>query len=167
MVPFEFEWMRWIFGPVEEVQCIYSKQLDLPTDIDDAYSILARFRSGLLATILIEVIDRSAVREGRLISQAGTISWDFASLRLRHYDGNARIFQEEKTGEKSQEQKAGEKRLDIEEMYVAEVAAFLKACRGEERWSHSYRDDQELSQILLACERSSNSGQRVRVEDVA
>lgn len=158
MVPFEFVWMQWIFGAVEEVQCMCSKQLDLPTDIDDAYAILVRFRSGLLATILIEVVDRDAVRQGRLISQTGTITWDFASPRLRHYDANARIFQE---------QKVTEKKFDIEEVYVAEVAAFLKACRGEERWSHSYSEDQQLSRILLACERSSSSGQRIRVEDVA
>ena len=158
MVPFEFEWMQWIFGPVESVQCSYGRHLDLPTDMDDAYCIIARFASGLMATVTIEVIARNPIRDGRLVSQAGTITWDFDSNKLRHYDGAKQTFRE---------YKAAGRGFNIEEMYVAEIDAFLKACRGEAAWSHTYEHDRDLGRILLACERSSETARRVALAEIA
>lgn len=157
MVPFEFEWMQWVFGPVESVQCSYGKQLDLPTDMDDVYAILARFQSGLLATVMIEVVARNPVRDGRLVSQAGTITWDFDSNKLRHYDGEKQTFRE---------YKAAGRGFNIEEMYVAEIGAFLQSCRGEAAWSHTYEHDRDLGRILLACEKSHETGRRVALAEI-
>lgn len=157
MIPFEFEWMQWIFGPVASVQCSFGRHLDLPTDLDDAYAVIAQFESGLLASVMIDVVARYAIRDGRLLSQAGTISWDFDSQRLRHYDGASKVWREHK---------AAGRGFNIEEMYVAEIDAFLKACRGQAPWGHSYADDKELGRILLACERSHETGRRVAVKEV-
>ena len=158
MVPFEFEWMQWIFGAVESVHCTYARQLNLPTDIDDSYAIVAKFESGLLATILVDVVARYPIRDGRLLSQRGNIHWSFDSALLRHYDAETQVWREFKAA-------AGG--YNIEEMYVAEIETWLKACRGEVPWTHSYRDDRELGRILLACERSSETGMRVNVKEVA
>jgi predicted dehydrogenase len=157
MVPFEFEWMQWVFGPVDSVQCTLGKHLDLPTDMDDAYAIVARFSSGLLANVLIDVVARYPIRDGRLLSQAGNIHWDFDSARLRHYDGASQTWREHK---------AAGRGFNIEEMYIAEIDAWLKACRGEQAWSHSYAHDRELGRILLACEQSQESGRRVALSEV-
>jgi predicted dehydrogenase len=157
MVPFEFEWMQWIFGPVESVQCTYGRQLDLPTDLDDTYCIVARFASGLLATVVVDVVARYPIRIGRLLTQRGSIDWDFDTNRLRHYDGETKVWRD---------YKAAARGYNIEEMYVSEIETFLAACRGEQPWPHSYHDDRELGRILLACERSSDTGTRVRVAEV-
>jgi predicted dehydrogenase len=157
MVPFEFEWMEWIFGPVAAVQCRFARQLDLSTDIDDTYAIVAEFASGLVATVLIEVVARPPVRAGHLISQRASVQWDFDSNRLRLYEAEAGTWREFK---------ASARGYNIEEMYVAEVAAFLRACRGEEPWSHSYEEDERLGRILLACEQSSRTGARVAIAEV-
>jgi predicted dehydrogenase len=157
MVPFEFEWMQWIFGPVESVHCTYARTLDLPTDMDDAYAIVARFASGLIAHVLIEVVARYPLREGRLLSQSGTISWDFDSNRLRHYHGETQSWRE---------YKAAARGFNIEEMYVAEIDAWLQACRGTAAWSHTYEHDRDLGRILLACERSHETGRRVALTEI-
>ena len=157
MVPFEFEWMQWIFGSVESVQCTYGRHLDLPTDMDDAYAIVARFASGLLATVMVDVVARYAIRQGRVVSQAGSLDWDFETQKVRHYDGAQQAWREHK---------AAGRGFNIEEMYVAEIDSFLKACRGEGEWTHGYAHDKELGRILLACERSSETGQRVRLSEV-
>lgn len=157
MVPFEFEWMQWVFGRVESVQCTYARQLDLPTDLDDSYAIIARFENGLLANVLVDVVARYPIRDGRLLSQKGNIDWSFDTGRLRHYDGDAQVWRD---------YKASSGGFNIEEMYVAEIEAWLRACRGESPWTHSYADDRELGRILLACEQSSEKGIRVKVKDV-
>ncbi len=157
MVPFEFEWMQWIFGPVESVQCTVAKQLDLATDIDDTYAIVARFESGLVATVLVEVVARYPVRVGRLVTQTGSIDWSFDTNLLRHYDAATGAWREHK---------AAGRGFNIEEMYVAEIGAWLDACRGGTPWSHTYAHDLELSRLLLACERSSETGRRVRVAEI-
>jgi predicted dehydrogenase len=158
MVPFEFEWMQWIFGPVESVQCTYARTLDLPTDMDDAYAIVAQFSSGLLAHVLVEVVARYPIREGRVVAQAGTIGWDFDTQRLRHYDGATQAWREHK---------AAARGFNIEEMYVAEIEAWLRACRAEAPWTHSYAHDRDLGRILLACERSHETGRRVALSEIA
>lgn len=157
MVPFEFEWMQWIFGPVQSVQCSLGKHLDLPTDMDDAYGIVARFESGLMANVLIDVVARYPIREGRLLSQAGSIDWDFDTNRLRHYDGDKQFWRD---------YKAAARGFNIEEMYVAEIDSFLKACTGGAAWSHTYRHDRDLGRILLACERSNELGARVQLSEI-
>jgi predicted dehydrogenase len=157
MIPFEFEWMQWIFGPVQSVQCTLGKHLDLATDMDDAYAVVAKFESGLLATVMVEVIARYPVRHGRLMSQRGNISWDFDTNLLRHYDGETQAWRE---------YKAAGRGFNIEEMYVAEIDAFLKACRKEEPWTHTYHHDRDLGRILLACEKSSETGRRVALSEI-
>jgi predicted dehydrogenase len=157
MIPFEFEWMQWIFGPVQSVQCTVAKTLDLATDMDDVYSVVARFESGLIANVMIDVIARYPVRYGRLLSQKGNITWDFDTNLLRHYDADAQAWREHK---------AAGRGFNIEEMYVAEIDAFLKACRGEQAWSHTYHHDRDLGRILLACERSSETGRRVALSEI-
>jgi len=157
MVPFEFEWMQWIFGPVVSVQCTYAKQLDLPTDIDDTYAIVATFENGLIATIVVEVVARHALREGRLVSQQGSIEWSFERGELRHFDAATGAWRMHK---------AAGRGFNIEEMYVAEIDAWLAACRGEKEWEHTYAYDNEISRILLACERSGTEGVRVRIDEI-
>lgn len=157
MIPFEFEWMQWVFGPVKNVQCTLGKHLDLPTDMDDAYAVNARFESGLLATVLIEVVARYPIRHGKLLSQKGNIVWDFDTNLLRHYDGDTQVWREHK---------AAGRGFNIEEMYVAEIDAFLKACRREQAWSHTYHHDRDLGRILLACEKSNETGRRVELSEI-
>ncbi len=157
MVPFEFEWMRWVFGEVVSVQCTYGRQLDLPTDIDDTYAILATFESGLIATILIEVVARYPIREGKVISQTGSIDWNLDTNRLNHFDAESGAWFHHK---------AQGRGFDFENMYVAEIGAWLAACRGEAEWEHHFGHDKELGRILLACERSHETGQRVTVAEV-
>lgn len=157
MIPFEFEWMQWIFGKVANVQCTLGKHLDLPTDMDDAYAVVAQFESGLLATVMIEVVARYPIRHGKLLSQKGNVVWDFDTNLLRHYDGETQVWREHK---------AAGRGFNIEEMYVAEIDAFLKACRGEEPWTHTYEHDRDLGRILLACEKSSETGRRVALSEI-
>jgi len=157
MIPFEFEWMQWIFGPVESVQCTLGKHLDLPTDMDDAYAVVAKFESGLLANVTIEVVARYPVRAGRLLSQQANVSWDFDTNLMRHYDGEQKVWRE---------YKAAGRGFNIEEMYVAEIDGFLKACRREEPWTHTYHHDRDLGRILLACEMSHETGKRVMLSEI-
>lgn len=157
MIPFEFEWMQWIFGPVKSVQCNLKKQLDLPTDMDDVYCVVAEFESGLMATVVIEVVARYPIRAGRLLSQKSNISWDFDTNLMRQYDAETQSWRE---------YKAAGRGFNIEEMYVAEIDAFLKACRNEQPWSHTYHHDRDLGRILLACEASSESGRRVALSEI-
>lgn len=154
MVPFELAWMTWIFGPVHSVQATYARQLDLPTDIDDTYALVVRFASGLLATVLVEVVARQPIRAGRLVAQAGTLSWDFDTQRVVHFDGATRTFREHK---------AAARGFNIEEMYVAETDAFLRACRGEAAWPHTLAADHHVGRVLLAAEESHETGRRVEV----
>lgn len=154
MVPFEFDWMVWVFGRVVEVQATYGPLMGLPGGVDDLYAILVRFESGVTASVVIDVIARTVLRQGRLLSQSGVLDWDVIAQRLAWTSGETKS---------STDLVALGGAYDQEQMYVAEMGQFLAACRGESPWPHTYADDLHLEEILLAAERSSRYGIRVRI----
>jgi predicted dehydrogenase len=157
MVPFEFQWLTWVFGSVADVQSTHGALMGLPGGVDDAYAIVARFDSGLVATVAIDVIARQVIREGKVLSHAGTLYWDMVRPRLRFYDGERRTW--------TSVDPVGPE-FNFESVYVAEVAAFLAAIRGESPWPHSYAGDRHLERIVRACELSQASGRRVRLSEL-
>lgn len=68
MVPFEFNWLTWVFGRVKTVSCFKGKVSGLEIDIDDLYQCLMRFESGVTGTIVVDVVARVATRLTRYLA---------------------------------------------------------------------------------------------------
>jgi predicted dehydrogenase len=151
MVTFDYQWLHWIFGRVASVQGYYGALQGLPNDVDDAFLTIARFESGLVANVTVEVISRPAIRAGRLLSARGTIAFDIIA-------GTLRVFTEE--SQQWQTVMALEN-FNTELIYVDEIRTFLAATRGETEWPLTYEEDVHFEQILLACERSHEEGRSV------
>jgi len=59
MVPFELEWLIWIFGKVKEIKGLVTSTGEFG-EIDDVYNILVRFESGVIGNITIDIITKAA-----------------------------------------------------------------------------------------------------------
>lgn len=158
IVPFELSWLTWLLGPVETVSGLRAKLSMLDVDIDDAYQVLLKFRSGLLGHLLVDVIARTPVRLFRLCSERATVEWDAALKRVRLFRAGAEDWENIPEPERIQEPGY----VYAENMYIEEMRDFVAACRGEKQWGYTLEEDVTTLGLLTAIERSSDEGLHVK-----
>jgi predicted dehydrogenase len=159
IVPFELSWLTWIFGPVDLVTGMRGKLSSLDVDIDDAYQVLLRFRSGLLGHLLVDVISRAPVRSFRLSSDQATIEWDAVAKKVRFFRASTQEW--EVIPEPEQIQETGY--IVAENMYIEEMRDFVAACEGRKRWGYTIEQDKAILDLLSSIERSSDKHLQIEV----
>jgi len=152
MVPFEMEWITWIFGDVKTISCLKDKTSDLPVDIDDVYQVIFAFENGILGHLLVEVISRTPTRVLRVVGDKGTIEWNWLEDVVRLYDIKKKQWVEfkEKRGFKEKGYVAKEN------MYIEEMKNFINAIKGKEKYVYSLEDDLKILTLLESSEKSSD-----------
>lgn len=164
IVPFELNWMTYLFGPVVSVEGTCGKLSSLEVDIDDVYAAVVEFASGVRATLVVDVIARPAVRSARVIGEEGTLVWDFGARCVREWSRATDGWVEHPDPPPVQGP-GGE--WVAENMYIEEMRGFLAAIGGErERYPFTLQDDDHLLDALAGLERSSAEGCRVRLDAV-
>ena len=161
MIPFEIEWIEWIFGPIKEVSCIKGKISSLEADIDDVYQLAFRFEKGTIGNMLIEVVSRTALRIMRVIGEEGTIVWDWLDDKVRLYDAKTKSWTDyqEALGFKEKGY------LAKETMYIEEMKNFLEAIKGKTKYIYTLEEDYKILNLLPAAERSSDTGKHIILEE--
>ncbi len=157
IVPFELSWLTWVLGPVETVSGLRAKLSALDIDIEDAYQVLLKFRSGLLGHLLVDIIARTPVRCFRLCSELATVEWDATARRVRLFRAGAKDWEDIPESERIQEPGY----VYAENMYIEEMRDFVAACGGERPWGYTLEDDVRTLGLLAAIERSSDEGVHV------
>jgi len=143
-----------VFGPVGRLSCLKGRVSDLDTNVDDVYQILLRFERNLIGHLMVDVVARPAVRVFRLIGTVGTLEWDHARGRLRVYDAQSKSWNEENFDFGTVEPGY----IHADEPYVAELADFIAAVRGEKPWPFSFDEDERILDLLVRAENSDHSG---------
>ncbi|MBN2517360.1 MAG: Gfo/Idh/MocA family oxidoreductase [Candidatus Altiarchaeota archaeon] len=159
IVPFELSWITWVFGDVKEVSGLRGKLSKLENDIDDIYHLLLRFKSGMFGHLTVDVISRTPTRMMRIISEDGTIVWDWEKKNVMAYTAKNKEW---KTY--SWEQESVEKNyVTAEDMYIDEMRHLLNSIRGKEKYFYSLEDDRRNLGLLYASEESSDKGAHIKV----
>jgi predicted dehydrogenase len=161
IVPFELNWLTYLFGRVQEVGCFAGKLSKLDTSIDDLYATLLAFENGTYGSMVIDVISRPALRQARIIGEEGTLVWDWQQRKVSEWraaDPEWREFDDPPPIEGP----GGS--WVAENMYIEEMRAFLSAIEnGRDRFPFSYEQDYELLGVLLELEAASSSRHRIGV----
>jgi predicted dehydrogenase len=158
IVPFELNWLTYLFGPVTHGNCLKAKVSSLEVDIDDIYSTLLRFASGLQASMVIEVISRPAIRQARILGEEGTLLWDWPNAKVLEYRASSGAWQE--FPDPPPVRGPGGDWV-AENMYIAEMAGYLEAIRGGAPWPLSLEEDHALLSTVLELESASRELVRV------
>jgi predicted dehydrogenase len=161
MVPFEFEWLCWLFGPVESISAVMARLGTWSTDIDDTYHLHVLFVSGLHATVRIELHREAAARTAMICGEAETYQLDFNSPALRRYEPQTAGWSEVSVPE----EESGSS--DLEKTYAAEIGAFVAALRGDHPYPKTWVEDRHLSDVLFAAELSARERRTVVLAEVA
>ncbi len=160
MVPFELEWITWIFGDIKRISCIKGKMSSLKADIDDVYQLILEFKNKIIGNYLVEVISRTPTRIMRIIGEEGTIEWDWMSDTVKVYDAKTKKWTELK-----EEQGFKEKGYVTKEgMYIEEIKHFLNAIAGKEKYMYTLEDDKKILGLLEACEKSAKEGRHIIIK---
>jgi predicted dehydrogenase len=153
IVPFELNWMTYLFGPVDRVSGFRGKLSELDADIDDFYAALVRFESGVEGSLVIEVISRPAIRQARIVAEGGSLVWDFGARCVREWTQEADWHEFPDPAPVAGP--GGE--WVAENMYIDEMAAFLRAIEeGRDHYPFSIEEDHRLLEALAEIERSSD-----------
>ena len=145
IVPFELTWMVDAFGWPRSVQGSRMRTADVGAPIDDTYAALLQF-DGFVGTLLVDVVARQAVRKLTLNFEQASLSWDWDSGVVRVWEADpgrlVELHQPKSVAHAGYHQNIGEA------MYVAEVASFLAAARGGDRFPHTLQDDIRVLSLL-------------------
>ena len=153
VVPYELNWLTYLFGPVIELNCLCAKVSQLDADIDDIYSAVLRFDSNVQGSLIVDVISRPAIRHARIMGEEGTFEWDW----------NGRCLREWRAADGAWSEHADPPAVHgpggawvAENMYIEEMRGYLRAIEGgQELWPLSLEQDIDLLSTLLELERAS------------
>lgn len=149
----ELDYARWLFGEVQEVFCFGGKVSGLEIETEDFASILLRFKSGCIAQVHLDYIQRAYSRWCRVIGEEGTLVWDITQGSVRQYTASAGRWQEFPPPPD----------YDANAMYVAELQHLLRCLAGEERSVHPVEEAAAVVRIALAARESMAAGRTIRV----
>ena len=158
MVPFELTWIVDVLGMPKGVFGYKGKVFDMGVDIDDTYAMSFDFKT-FYGTLLVDVVSRFATRSLILNLEKGQIRWNWEDKGVRLYQSAKKewvLF-------KNPEGRAaiGYNPNIIEDMYVDEIKAFLKALKENKPFANTLKEDAAILGILETSEHSG-AGQRVK-----
>lgn len=160
IVPFELVWLTWVLGKIDTISCLKGKLTKLETEIDDAYQILMKFKSGALGHMLVDVISRVPNRSCRIISEEGLIEmvWCEGVKVYRASDKSWKEYPEPKgTTVEGYSEKIKE------EPYIEEMQQFVQAVKGEVTYPYTFEEDKRILDLLYAAEKSANQGRHISI----
>ncbi len=161
IVSFELVWILWALGAIDGISCFKGKLTNLEIDIDDAYQILMKFKNGALGHMLVDVISRVPYRQCKFLSEDGLILWDWGNA-IKVYTAKDKQWREYKldTGTAV----PGYDERIKEEPYIEEMQHFISAIKGESKFPYTFEEDKKVLELLLAAEKSSDSGKTIKVK---
>lgn len=145
MFPYELIWLTDAFhSSVKNVTGLRGKISELEMTADDVYAAIVQFENGIIGTMMIDLLNRSACRAVKIIGTEGTIDWDWLGKTLR-------VYRSEIKAESVIDLDSG-KRIGAyqtgEEAYEAEMGDFLSAVEGRKAYPYTFLEDEAILRHL-------------------
>ena len=157
MFPHELQWLSYIFNSsVEKATGIVAKISELKMSADDVYSVVVQYRNKIVGSINIDLLNRKATRNLRVVGSKGVLEWDWLK--------NAIVITKQGTTNRitlPREKKFGHYN-SRESIYIAEMRDFLYAIEGKKPYPHTFREDRDNLDVLYSVERQSRSLKKIQ-----
>ncbi|MDO8522303.1 MAG: Gfo/Idh/MocA family oxidoreductase [bacterium] len=151
MFPHELQWLNFLVGSrIAHASGIVAKVSELSMNADDVYSAVVRYKNGIIGSVNIDLLNRTATRTLRIVGSLGTLEWDWLlrTITILKPKGKSRVIRLK-----------SEKKLKhyntTENIYIAEMKAFLDAVNGKKAYPYSFAEDKAILEVLYAVENSS------------
>ncbi len=148
----EIDYARWLGGEVSQVSGVIARVGDLAIETEDLALVWLRFASGTVAEIHLDYLNCCYTRNCELLGTEGTLRWDFGSGLAQLYRGDRREWQT--VGRRPEG-------CAPDQMYMAEMAHFLRCLQGRESSAQDVVAGREALAIALAAKNSSAKGETI------
>jgi predicted dehydrogenase len=141
----EIDSLYWFFGKVKEVFCLADKISNLEINTEDIAEITLRFKSGVVAQVHLDYLQRTYRRSYEFIGEKGIIVWDYRkqTVELFTKEANRKVVYEENIN------------TDREKMFVDEIRHFVNCINGKEKSINGLDSAREILKIALICQKSA------------
>jgi predicted dehydrogenase len=142
-----FDYLRWLFGEVEQLLA-HTSNNGLNLKVEDTADVLLQFSSGISANVHLDYMQRPAQHDLWIIASEGSIHWDNTSGIARLFDVKTKEWNEVLPP-------AG---FERNYLFMEEMAHFLRVIRGEEKPVCTFDDGLAALVITEAIHRSARDG---------
>lgn len=163
-IMWELSWIFQILGRPKTVFAHTKKLGDFNADIFDIYDLQIEFESGILGSIVVDVIQRPPSRYCDIIGTKGTLKWDYDDKAVRYWSIEEKkwISYPEKDdcyGYPVERPKPGfaSKDLGMAESYIDEMKEFVKVIKGSNP-TFTYVNEKFMLKTMFEAEISSEKG---------
>lgn len=146
----EIDYVRWLGGEIMRVYCAAGHLSSLELETEDSAAMVLRMKSGMLAEVHLDCVQRGYARTCKVIGEEGTLIWDFKE--------GVRLL---RAGQDSWECMAI--RPDTNEMYLEQTRHLLRCVRGEAAPAVDGATGRRVLAIALAARRSAELGCEIDV----
>lgn len=148
------DYLRWLLGEVESVSAWTGRLSRLELDVEDNAEILLRFANGTEASLHLDYYQRPPSHTLEITCEEGRVCWDNAS-------GEARVY---RASAESAALLVPPEGFDRNQMFLDEMAAFLRLCGGENLPHCTLADGIRVQEIVQAVKQSAaQEGRMVRL----
>lgn len=141
----EIDYLRWMFGEVEQVYCLAGVLSDLDVDAEDTASMVLRFAVGCVGEIHLDFVQRVRSRNCKIVGTEGTIYWDNLDESIRLYTT------------KTNEWNTFVLPIDPNDKYLSEIEFFLESLDMEQELDADVRSARRTLEISLAALESART----------
>jgi len=149
----ELDYISWFLGDVTQVFSFSDKLSDLDIDTEDVAEILLRLKSGVIAEVHLDYVQRYPNRSCEIIGEEG-------SILLNLKEGTVKVYTAEKMEWEVFEQPKG---YDINQTYIDEMVHFISCIEGKEEPLISITNGLKVLNIALAAKESAMSGKIINI----
>lgn len=150
----EINYLRWLLGEFEEVYALIGHLSQLEIDTEDVSEILVRFCSGAFGSIHLDYIRPIYDCSLEIVGEKGIIQWSFQDHRVRWY------LAEEKTWQSKQWSD-----YDNNQMYLDEMANFIRILHGEKCSENDVNEGIKDLQIIIAAKKSATEKKSIKISN--
>ncbi len=149
----ELDYVRWLMGEVKSIRGYVGRLSDFEIDVEDTAEILLHFQSGVIGNIHMNMCQRNAMRNCRIIGTLGTLMWDGLSNRVQIYLPEVGKWADIYASEA----------VDQNEMYVSEIRHFLECVKTNSTPMVSGLEGRRVLEMALAVKESSSQQELVEL----
>lgn len=157
IVPFELTWITLFLGFPKRVVGFYKNAVQIKgaEDIDDTYNLLMDYGSNIF-NLSVDVVSRYATRRLVINGDKKQLYWNWDDSVVKLY--NPEINHWDEISYETISAQEGYNKNITEQMYIDEMAAFLKAVSRETSFPNTLEHDHKVLKLLYAVEDSDKEG---------
>ncbi|MFH1522514.1 MAG: Gfo/Idh/MocA family oxidoreductase [Patescibacteria group bacterium] len=159
MLPYELNWLSFIFQSLPiKATGISAKVSSLEMTADDIYSVIAKFKNGIIGNIMIDLLNREAGRTLKIIGSKGTIDWNWLKYEIRIMragEKKSRLINVKKV-------KQFKHYNTTEDIYIEEIKYFLDAINKKKPYPYSFKEDHQILKVYNIFGKGENSFKMIK-----